>query len=315
MILRARRKIAHDPFQNGRLFQMMILFENLSRHQAETCGLVLSSAAIAYRFKRDLHGWSVWVDEQKYDAALSAMEKYFEENRDQVSPEEPKIEIEQASLTAGIISGLIGVLVILVVDAAVGGVDPLPETLRVFGASAVSITDGEWYRAITALFLHADLAHLAGNLAGIAIFGGGVCAVAGWGMGWLLVVGGGGVGNILNAYLYGSAHVSIGASTAVFAAVGFLAGYQFIRKRRTSKRRIAVWIPLAAGLALLGWLGSAAHTDIMAHLLGFVSGVGLGMVYFPTFDRPPAWSGQMMSAGFTAAAIAFCWWRGFAAMN
>ena len=286
---------------------MLIFFENLSKHQAETCGLVLSSAGIAHRFQKDIHGWTVWVDASKYDAALAVMEKYFEENRVRFRQEKQRTE----SWPVGIISSLIGAVFLLVCDHLVGGVDPAPDILNAFAASAVSITDGQWYRAVTALFLHADLAHLAGNLAGIIIFGAGVCAVAGWGLGWLLVVAGGSAGNILNAYLHGSAHISIGASTAVFAALGFLAGYQFTRKRRAPDGRMTAWIPLAAGLALLGFLGSAVHTDIMAHLLGFVSGVGLGAAYFYVFEQPPGRWGQSISAGFTIGLIFLCWWAGY----
>ena len=104
------------------------------------------------------------------------------------------------------------------------------DIIKHYGSSASQIIDGEHYRTITALFLHGDVLHLIGNMAGIALFGTAVCSITGWGVGWLMILFTGSIGNLLNAYFYQAGHRSIGASTAVFGCIGFLSACQFMVK-------------------------------------------------------------------------------------
>ena len=52
--------------------------------------------------------------------------------------------------------------------------------------------------------IHADLLHLVGNMVGIALFGAAVATLCGWGLGWLMVLVSGGLGNALNAVFFGA---------------------------------------------------------------------------------------------------------------
>ena len=66
---------------------------------------------------------------------------------------------------------------------------------------------------------------------------------------------------------------SVGASTAVFTALGLLAAYSWRERHLMAQRPAQRYGPLFAGVILLGWLGtSGEHTDVMAHLLGFAVG-------------------------------------------
>ena len=117
---------------------------------------------------------------------------------------------------------------------------------------AGALLRGEWWRAVTALTLHIELDHLGGNLAFGGFFGYFIGRYLGPGVGWLAVLLAAGGANVLNAWAQGAAHRSIGASTAVFAALGLLAAYTWRRGflRDTPWRaRIA---PIVAGLGLLG---------------------------------------------------------------
>jgi membrane associated rhomboid family serine protease len=84
--------------------------------------------------------------------------------------------------------------------------------------------------------------------------------------------------NALNAWVESPAHRSIGASTAVFAALGMLATYTWRRGylRDTPWRsRIA---PIVASLGLLAFTGTAGeNTDLGAHLFGFITGLAMGL--------------------------------------
>jgi rhomboid protease GluP len=86
-------------------------------------------------------------------------------------------------------------------------------------------------------------------------------------------------GNLLNAVLYKTGHLSVGASTAVFGAIGILAAQQFFKKFRLPGQRMRAWLPLGGGLALLGILGSGKYADLTAHLFGFMAGIILGALY------------------------------------
>jgi membrane associated rhomboid family serine protease len=135
---------------------------------------------------------------------------------------------------------------------------------------------GEPWRLVTALTLHADAGHLAGNLAFGAFFGYFTSKHFGFGVAWLAILAGGVLGNLLNSVIQPDFHRSIGASTAVFAALGLLTAYAWRRGiAQTSWRaRIA---PIAAGVGLLAFTGTAGeNTDLLAHLLGFAAGFGLG---------------------------------------
>ena len=140
----------------------------------------------------------------------------------------------------------------------------------------------QWWRPLTALFLHADASHFLSNLvAGIFVF---AAVVAAWGAGrgWLLLAGAGIGGNLLVGALHAAeGSTSLGSSTAIFGAVGLLAGNALRRaiahRPRWSWRTVLV--PLAAGLTVLALYGSGGpEVDVTAHAAGFTCGVALGLV-------------------------------------
>jgi membrane associated rhomboid family serine protease len=139
-------------------------------------------------------------------------------------------------------------------------------------ADAARILHGEWWRAITALTLHADEAHAAGN----AALGGLVLALLarrlGAGVACCATLAAGALGTVAAAELMRRHFVSVGSSTAVFGALAELAVLQAFDPG--SRRR--AWIPLGAGVALLGFLGSSRRADLAGHLCGFASGVLVG---------------------------------------
>ena len=118
--------------------------------------------------------------------------------------------------------------------------------------------------------------HLLSNLAIGGTFIILLCRELGSGMAWSLLLASGTIGNLINAWVQSPDHRSVGASTAVFGAVGILAAVKLVRYRHHLQRR---WfIPVAAGLALLAILGTEGkQTDLGAHLFGFGTGVLFGM--------------------------------------
>jgi rhomboid protease GluP len=182
------------------------------------------------------------------------------------------------------------------------------------GADSRAMLAGEWWRAVTALTLHADGGHFLANWIFGTLFCGFVTGRAGFGVGWAWVLCCGALANGLNAVCHwGRPQVSIGASTAVFAALGWLVGGE-LRRGRGGRGQGAAWLlPLGAGLALLAHLGTGSGaTDLMAHLLGFVVGVaaGLGAAGVRASLRGRVLA-QWLAGGATLVLLATCWMAAF----
>lgn len=142
---------------------------------------------------------------------------------------------------------------------------------------AARVQSGQWWRAWTALTLHLSGPHLAANLGAGIWFGYLAGRQLGVGVAWLLIVSGGGIANLLEGLFGPPWHQSVGASTAVFTALGLMSAYTWRDRLRLPQRWVQRWGPLVAGIILLGWLGTAGkETDVMAHVLGFAIGVLLG---------------------------------------
>lgn len=145
-------------------------------------------------------------------------------------------------------------------------------------ADAQRVLEGEFWRTITALTLHADSAHVLSNVGLGAFVVGAVMRAEGVGMGSALVLASGALGNWVNAWAHQSFHRSVGFSTAVFGAIGLLGGLAYMRRRAGGHRQLPAWTALGGTLALLGMLGTGGErTDLFAHLFGALVGVVLGV--------------------------------------
>lgn len=182
-------------------------------------------------------------------------------------------------------------------------------------SSRAIVNEGQWWRALTALTLHGDLSHVGANIASGLLFGAFVLPRLGTGLAWLLIVLSGFVGNLLNAWFYRAAdHDSIGASTAVFGALGLLVGWEVVA-RLTAPARRSAWqliLPLGGGLALLAFLGASDgeqhHTDYMAHLWGLLAGIlpGALCAWTRARERLPE-AGQMAAAVLAPGLLVLGW--------
>jgi membrane associated rhomboid family serine protease len=120
-------------------------------------------------------------------------------------------------------------------------------------------------------------------------------------------------GNYVNALFHGSFHVSVGASTSVFGAVGVLGGLGVVRRRRKGVRGRLAWMPIIAGLALLAMLGMGGErVDLWAHLFGFLVGGVMGVLVAFAVPRPPGLRVQWVLGGATLAVVLYCWTLAFA---
>jgi rhomboid protease GluP len=176
-------------------------------------------------------------------------------------------------------------------------------------AHAGLIQDGAWWRTITALCLHLDLDHLLSNLAFGAIAGVLVAQLLGTGLGWLAILLAGAFGNALNAVLHDAGHAAIGASTAVFGALGILSGHAWTSSPVRWRGGIRRWAPIGAGIMLLAFMGfGGERTDVGAHVAGFAIGAAMGFLLARAGRRVPHGERAQQVYGVIACAMLMLAW-------
>jgi len=168
---------------------------------------------------------------------------------------------------------------------------------------------GQWWRAWTALTLHLDGPHLAANLAAGVWFGYLAARQLGAGTAWLLIVTAAAGANLLEGLLASPAHRAVGASTAVFAALGALSAHSWRERLALPQRWARRWAPLIAGVGLLGWTGTAGEgTDVVAHLAGFAVGALFGATAaLPRWQRGLERVPQSASGAAALGSLAIAW--------
>jgi rhomboid protease GluP len=283
---------------------MRPLFDRLPAGRAQTYHLVLASAAIPHHVR--LHGrfWAVDVPVAHRGKAVKAISLYLNENP-------PVIDAPARPIGERTFSAAYVIAALSIVHWAIKPGLERQTFFSTYAADSGLILAGDYYRCITALVLHADGGHLLANAAGLAIFGTAVASICGWGVGWLIILAAGALGNYGAALWYGAGHLSVGASTALFGAVGLSSMLAFgMQIRQGSVRSWRAWAPLAGGMALLGFLGTAPATDLLAHMSGFLSGLALGLLYVLGVSAPLGWPIQMTSALISLSLLAGAWISG-----
>ncbi len=276
-----------------------------SLKQIRDWALVLDSEGIPYRSVQDPEsgGWRLIVEPQYAERAEQVLRAWHREN-----PPEPEAEEETKEdwgwTPAGIITSVLLALFFLVTGPRSGGAFYFPRGAAV----SARILSGEWWRTITALTLHADFGHILANSLFGALFFGEVARAFGPGLGMGLVLLSGIGGNLLNAWIQFAGHSAVGASTAVFGAIGLLGGRQLVRRLARGHRGGRAWLPVTAAAGLLVLTGMGPETDVFAHVLGFVVGLPLGALAAWLFPTPPSKSVQWLLLAATAGLVVGSWW-------
>ena len=260
-----------------------------SRRQAMDWSLVLVSQGIetTIDYSENGDGWGLLVAFPDYEKALKSIELYRLENRGwpwQQQVFRPGMLFDWGSLAWVALIALFGAI-------------QSHEDLTQFGVmSASEIENGHWWRLFTAVWLHADLGHLASN----AVFG---MLLLGLAMGLY----GTGTG-LLASYLagVGAPRPSLGASGMVMGSLGLLAVHSF-RHRRQSPLPWKYLVPgFFAGVLLFLLWGLAPGTNVIAHFGGFLSGILLGWL-FPLHLRENS-KANVLSGFLFALLVIIPWW-------
>jgi rhomboid protease GluP len=271
---------------------------------AEEWELVLLTQGLSPRLSRNIDGAVVLtVSGEEVDRARAALLAYENENPAKVAAGREPLDWTDSFAA----SALVGLFILAFFSVTVIA-NPAMSLVERGSADAGKILNGELWRTVTALTLHADVAHALSNAFAVALFLGVLSSVLGVGMAGALILLAGALGNLANAFLHGAAHVSVGASTAVFAAVGMLGGLGVVSRRREAVSRRRAWLSAGAALALLGMLGTGGgRVDIWAHLCGLLVGGILGILIALVAPRPPGPGIQWACGGLAVAMLVYCW--------
>ncbi len=236
---------------------------------------VLSAAAIPYRTKVEDGRTCIIVEAHLRDDVLALIGEFEEESVDWP----PQLAEDEGEGQFGMMLSILVCLGLMIFFFVTGPYDASDPWFTNGRADSDLIGNGQYWRLVTALTLHADFGHMLGNVACSLFLGATICRYLGYGTGWLLILVTGIGGNLITALTADGGHRSIGASTAVFGALGLLGtmrAMQFLLPRTFSVR--FVLLPIIAVIALLGQIGTGPGSDWAAHLWGVVCGLLLGVI-------------------------------------
>lgn len=253
-----------------------------SEDQAREWSLVLLSQGIESALQQDAESgaWYLEVDHAQFSAACQTLRLYLRENRNRrwQSPVTWAGEVFdwRVWFWALLMGAMYWLEQVMPLDLSVAG--------RVDGAA---IAQGQWWRLFTATTLHGDDAHLLMNLAsGVVLIG---LAMGAFGAGAALLAGvlAGAAGNGVTLLVHGPAHLSLGASGVVMAALGLLAADSLASAALLPRRQ---WLTRGLGGALLltVLLGLNPASDVAAHLGGLGAGLLLGVALRAWRKRSPS---------------------------
>jgi len=187
--------------------------------------------------------------------------------------------IRKNLVTASLI--IVNIIVFLVVDFT-GGSENTAHMIRCGAAyTPLIIEDGEWYRLVTAIFLHFGINHLLNNMVVLGVLGERLEALMNRFSYVLLYFIAGIGGNLLSMALEmrsGEYAASAGASGAVFGMMGAIL-YILIRNRGTvldlSMKRMLIMVGLSVYLGFVD-----AGVDNAAHIGGLICGFAAAVILY-----------------------------------
>lgn len=248
------------------------VFAARGRRECRHAKLVLEAARIPSDAVFQ-NGWFLVVADADAADAFAELAAYKAENEQRSAAPAGKTQLYGGAIVGVVAYSLTIIAFHLFSGALAYGVD----WLSVGRVHAGDVTGGQFWRVVTALTLHADVEHLGGNLVFGAVFGFMAGRTFGGGIAWLTIVVAGSFGNLLNAYAREANHSSIGASTAVFAALGLMVANALRPRLGTNESLLRRWSPLIGGIVLLGFIGvGGERTDVLAHVTGFFAGLIVG---------------------------------------
>ena len=273
-----------------------------SKREAMDFSVVLLSQEVESIIERLDGQWVLLVQPEEMPKARQILALYQKENkRHFLNPRQWWNQLELHS----------GALIWCAILIAVNWVSFAKDSpMRLGGAlESTRALKGEWWRVITAMFLHDGAGHLMSNLAVGFLLVGFSMSRYGFGFAVASTFIAGVTGNLMGLRFHVGPYIGMGASGMVTGGLGLLAVQAFKAWSRKEEYRKMFLRSFLAGLMLFVMLAVDLQSDVTAHLGGFVGGVICGLVLnaLPSrWLRSPLlnWLAVLITVGFSAA----CWY-------
>ena len=282
-----------------------VVFRGRERHECLELRLVLEAVGISVEAVHEAGCWLLIVERDDLAVASAELDAYRRENSERSSSSSTAVPVYDGA-AAAVLTYVAVVIVVAIFSAhwAWG-----QDWLSAGRMQAGRVMAGEWWRTVTALTLHLDAGHIISNVVFGGVFGFLAGRILGGGVAWLAIVLAGALGNLVNAMVQAPTHSSIGASTAVFAALGLTVSHALRPRTAVPEKRLKRWSPLIGGTVLLALTGiGGENTDVVAHLTGFLAGLLIGWLGCRLPHRWLASHRTQQWAGFTAITIVVSAW-------
>jgi rhomboid protease GluP len=279
-----------------RLIEVPRVIRARSERQAMDWSLVLVSQGIEVALDREPTGnaWNLLVAPADHRRSLTAIRQFRLENRG----------FQWRHELAG--SGLMFHWGVLLWVFAVAMCFQIQGHLEAGLFVSDAVRAGGWWRAFTAVWLHADLGHLASNVAVGTLFIGLAMARYPAGVALLGALLAGAGGNGFGLAFRPGGYIGLGASGLVMGALGMLAAQAVPLWRAGRPGTKAVLTGMGTGSLLFVLLGVDPSSDVLVHAGGFLGGgvAGASAAFIPDGRRAIA---SRISAVLFAAVVATTW--------
>lgn len=155
-----------------------------------------------------------------------------------------------------------------------------------FAFSWNNLVKGRFWTVVTALFLHADIAHLAGNMLFLYVFGNTLENELKSAKTLSAFFAGGIIAFILSTFFYSPSDYMIGASAAIFtltAIVMLVKPLKFSFAFMMPQGLVAI-LYFAYNI-LMVYFGEESNVAYISHVIGFVIGLAFGAVWSKNLAR------------------------------
>ena len=145
------------------------------------------------------------------------------------------------------------------------------ESVNLFANNYLMLQAGEWYRLVTAMFMHGGLLHIGFNMYALYILGPQVERYYGTKKFLLIYFISGILGSLFSAVFMSANTVSLGASGAIFGLLGSIAYFTYNYRATLNGLLRSQVVPVIVINLLIGFMSS--NIDVSAHIGGLIGGV------------------------------------------
>lgn len=273
--------------------QLTEVARTYSAREAEELGFVLSSVGIEPTIARSEDGHLIVAVR---DDQLPRARRVVEEERAEAHarreakkpPDDALSKLPKVPLY-WLVALLVANLCVFIALEGRGGSENTQTLLELGASHAPSLRAGQWWRTITAVFVHIGALHLLGNSVTLIVFG--AFTLREWGKGrfYAIYLLSGVIGNWLSFGMAGSAAIKAGASGAILGLLGGLTGDRIRARIAGEEQRYRVWHFIAMLVAYYGFaIGVSRRVDHWAHIGGLAAGLALALMlprYSPDTKR------------------------------